>query len=282
MPLFKYVTLDRIDILVNQEIRYTQLGAFNDPFEMPVYIEQAYNFGALEPQFNKKVADEARKQFKMLSPYARSQISFSRFHGKAQETTKPLIAQYFTETNEKDTIKARETLRQAAVCRGVLSLTETPDNLLMWSHYAAQHTGMVIEFDELHSIFDELTIPKDNPGLYQKVVYSDSRPIWKNLEDRKIQDFMLTKSKEWAYEKEWRIVKELRDAKCVIPTSPHDICLFDMPTSAIKRVILGARVNPEDRDSIKNTLRTTPHLRHIRLQQASLDERRFALNFVDY
>ncbi len=38
MPLFKYVTLDRIDILVNEEIRYTQLGAFNDPFEMPVFI----------------------------------------------------------------------------------------------------------------------------------------------------------------------------------------------------------------------------------------------------
>lgn len=30
---------------------------------------------------------------------------------------------------------------------GNLSLTEKPDNLLMWSHYAQQHMGFVIEFD---------------------------------------------------------------------------------------------------------------------------------------
>ncbi len=92
---------------------------------------------------------------------------------------------------------------------------------------------------------------------------------------------MLTKSSEWSYEKEVRIVKAFSDAKRTIPKLPYDICLFDMPATAIKRVILGARVSPADTDRIKNILGTTPHLRHIRLQQASLDERRFALNFSD-
>ena len=30
---------------------------------------------------------------------------------------------------------------------GVLSLTESSDNLLMWSHYASAHEGFVVEFD---------------------------------------------------------------------------------------------------------------------------------------
>ena len=30
---------------------------------------------------------------------------------------------------------------------GVISLTETKDNLLMWSHYAREHSGVAFEFD---------------------------------------------------------------------------------------------------------------------------------------
>jgi hypothetical protein len=33
MPIYKYVTIDRLDILTNGLIRFTQPSAFNDPFE---------------------------------------------------------------------------------------------------------------------------------------------------------------------------------------------------------------------------------------------------------
>ncbi len=121
MLLFKYVTLDRknpdldrIDILVNQEIRFTQLGEFNDPFEMPVYIEQA--------------------------------VEMSELKQNVEKNLRALDGQH-----KKLTSDARGILQQAIQNNGVLSLTETQDNLLMWSHYSGQHTGMVIEFDESHS-----------------------------------------------------------------------------------------------------------------------------------
>ena len=36
---------------------------------------------------------------------------------------------------------------------GILSLTQAPDSIPMWAHYAAAHTGFVIAFDTAKSLF---------------------------------------------------------------------------------------------------------------------------------
>jgi len=36
---------------------------------------------------------------------------------------------------------------------GILSLTEVPDEPLMWAHYAERHREMLIGFDEQHAFF---------------------------------------------------------------------------------------------------------------------------------
>lgn len=41
MILYKYLTPDRIDVLQNCMVRYTQPGAFNDPFEVKPYISNS-------------------------------------------------------------------------------------------------------------------------------------------------------------------------------------------------------------------------------------------------
>src|SRR5689334_11281388 len=40
MSLFKYVVSERIDILKNCRIRFTQPSAFNDPFEMQPFFDE--------------------------------------------------------------------------------------------------------------------------------------------------------------------------------------------------------------------------------------------------
>ncbi len=280
MPMFKYVTLDRIDILVNQEIRYTQLGAFNDPFEMPVFVEKLFEKNTLGSDFEKNFPKLIRDEYAKIPIVVRIKLPFKVFEEEVKKRSHTLIPQ-FNHFLEAKMPEFRKTIQNTDKFFGVLSLTKTCDNLLMWSHYSGQHTGMVIDFDEFHSIFDERKSPKDFIRHLQQVIYSDTRPVLKTLEDFSYADYMLMKSTEWSYEKEWRIAKTVADAKRTIPASPYDICLFDMPATAIKRVILGARVSSEDVDRIRNIIRSIPHLRHIRLQQASLDERRFALNFSD-
>lgn len=93
------------------------------------------------------------------------------------------------------------------------SLSETFDDILMWSHYSSSHTGFVIEFE-----FEDSEIDYH----FQKVIYTDYLP---KLDIQKIADFLngnddyiscfledaSLKSTVWASEKEWRI---WRDKPC--------------------------------------------------------------------
>jgi len=57
---------------------------------------------------------------------------------------------------------------------GVLSLAESPRNLLMWAHYGSCHRGFAIEFDGSHPFFSQ-TVPPGTIGRLMKVVYAVRR-----------------------------------------------------------------------------------------------------------
>ena len=56
MTLYKYVVAERIDILTNGLIRFSQSGALNDPWEMRPYIERLME----DDLFESEVASKAR------------------------------------------------------------------------------------------------------------------------------------------------------------------------------------------------------------------------------
>ena len=59
---------------------------------------------------------------------------------------------------------------------GVLSLTRTPINPLMWAHYSSKHYGMVIGFDVNKAGFcDESRCLI--PSQYGSIIYTQTRPI---------------------------------------------------------------------------------------------------------
>jgi hypothetical protein len=90
---------------------------------------------------------------------------------------------------------------------GVLCLSAKFDSLLMWSHYADQHRGVCVEYD-VSGVAKAL----------RKVSYGESRRVSaKDIRDWLVGDdklarssidraCLLTKSKEWAYEQEWRLL----------------------------------------------------------------------------
>ncbi len=120
---------------------------------------------------------------------------------------------------------------------GVVSLSETPRNLLMWAHYADEHKGICIGFDK-NNIFDK-SYKQDNKRISLtpiKVNYDDMRPRFeiddktplnegidsyartKSMLEQHIKKHLLTKSDEWIYEKEHR---------CIIPLECSDKIIFD-------------------------------------------------------
>jgi hypothetical protein len=119
--------------------------------------------------------------------------------------------------------------RQSSV--RICAFSETQKNSVMWSHYAAEHRGICIEFEESNLV--------TNRGILKKVNYSNKVPIIEHNSSSDIKEAFLNKTLEWTYEKEWRYI-----------TNNSDIFLaFDK--LAIKRVLLGARFEQSNLDWVK-------------------------------
>ncbi|HAS8321937.1 TPA: DUF2971 domain-containing protein [Vibrio vulnificus] len=101
---------------------------------------------------------------------------------------------------------------------GVISLTEDRYNLLMWSHYANEHKGIVVEYGELETmmVVSKNCVTSYNPSVSVPlpVKYTRRRPN-KNIDDEYIYDtedksffqhIAFVKGDDWIYEKEHRIL----------------------------------------------------------------------------
>ncbi|MBK4366869.1 DUF2971 domain-containing protein, partial [Enterobacter hormaechei] len=70
-----------------------------------------------------------------------------------KDAKKTMLSMYKKE--KENIIRAADTTMQSfnskliGITR-ILSLTETPTNILMWGHYAQAHSGFIIEFDINH------------------------------------------------------------------------------------------------------------------------------------
>lgn len=120
---------------------------------------------------------------------------------------------------------------------GVVSLTETPRNLLMWSHYANNHKGICIgyrsDFLDHHKTREHPLLPTEFTPL--KVNYDDSRydkhteslDFTELVKIRKeiLKRSLLKKSNDWLYEKEYRSIIPLEyndQAICLNNTKADD------------------------------------------------------------
>lgn len=132
---------------------------------------------------------------------------------------------------------------------GIICLSSDYKNCLMWSHYAESHRGFCIEYDFSKGI--------ENDQLIFPVIYSNKRPSipWKLvkesergeknniMEGQKLYSFMkmlVTKSEEWKYEKEWRII---------IPTST-DSRSIDVRIPKISCIYLGALCSEQNKKKV--------------------------------
>ena len=158
--------------------------------------------------------------------------------------------------------KFRQAVGQAL---GILSLTEDPTNTIMWTHYASQHYGVVVEFDEYHTWFDQKTTPTDDLRHLVRVSYVENpHPrTWRQVNGT---DMLYTKTAGWAYEREWRIIRPLKDGTEVNP----GIFCFDVPAEAVRGIIFGCRATPELEKGVRDSLATNPALGHIRFRRVKL------------
>ena len=152
---------------------------------------------------------------------------YSQHLGRAEAEQK------IREGHHKDPVHQNEFINrfQSKIFKlGVLCLSEVPDNILMWSHYADGYKGFCLQFE-------------NTDIRAQKVKYTDLYPEVNYLltpEDNQRKFTLLTKSNHWSYEKEWRIIEY-----------QHGSGTCSFPKEKITGVIFGSEMPPEIKQQIR-------------------------------
>lgn len=157
---------------------------------------------------------------------------------------------------------------------GVLCLTRSPLNPLMWAHYGEEHRGFVLGFDAERSGFlsEESCLI---PAQFGSIIYTQTRPIdplphrdradpinvgrehrFRSDHYDKLSQLFLQKPACWSYEEEVRVVKCIADfdEHGVNPSGVFDVrtsknedgaerrtYLYQLQKGSLRKVIVGQR-----------------------------------------
>ncbi|MHB1143589.1 MAG: DUF2971 domain-containing protein [Thiobacillus sp.] len=278
--MYKYLAPERVTVLDEAKLRYTPLGAFNDPFEGRPEITQVGTDEEALQSLADALPKEAAKVYETLPPEVKRALPFSvmlnQLQAHANTKQLELLQQFRSLTGIAKSLLHQKFDEHI----GALCLSEVPDSLLMWSHYGASHSGFVIEFDAHHEYFNEKRSDKDEFRHLRRVLYRETRPSMP-LSQLEGPDLFLVKSGHWSYEREWRILRALSEATTIIQASPFPVHLFPFPRPTILSVILGARVTDTSERAIRAALAIHPEYKGVQLRRAIPDPTHFLLRIVD-
>ena len=110
---------------------------------------------------------------------------------------------------------------------GVLCLSANATSILMWAHYADAHRGVCLRFMPRNEFFLKA----------QRITYSEPYPTTTIFDDNlaRMKAMLLTKSDDWSYEQEWRILEQDR--------GPGE---YPFPPSVLDAIIVGCRASKSD------------------------------------
>lgn len=232
--------------ICHDELYFPKPASFNDPFDCrPIFSFEATKEGNVSC-IGQLVKTEGfnldKRQYqeleKMLSSAEQSSGSSALLHMIQMTCAKKLTQQ-----------------------TGILCLSGVRDDILMWSHYADSHRGICLEFDSSFSFFTDA----------QEVTYWSDRPKvnpFRQSHGEMLEASLLSKSEQWCYEREWRIV----DYK-----EGSGIRIF--PAEALTGVILGAEISKDDTEKI---IRWIQHRElPLKLYRAAISHTSFSLDITE-
>lgn len=184
IKLYKYRSINEHtkDIFKKRKIYFAKPTEFNDPFDCQI-------------NFTDNITAEVYKKYlelhiyPQMSPEQKKDLDSISFK-KGKLTVELHRHMHVVRHNFVNTFKNL----------GILTLSEVRDNLLMWSHYAKNHTGLCIEFDI--PVSDSIVEVKYRNN-YPIITYSDL--LIDSDREKKLIQVMNVKSLDWAYEKERRL-----------------------------------------------------------------------------
>ena len=247
MLIYKYTPHNKChkyDIIKHKELWFANIDSLNDPLDSNLTYRQKYNPDEIKEYWENFIADKPafKSLDEVLSKWGDNE-SFTR--------EQPRIFEY---------IKSKI---------GVLCMSKTPKNILMWAHYANRHQGIVYGFDADLFGFSKTNNLTDFPYIinypcdrkYEILSYTKDR-------QERIEQFkksLTTKAIDWAYEEEVRFI-DLKKSSFARKFNPN--CL--------KSIIFGVKTPNDEIETMIDCCKKN-NLNHIEFYKAKFVAGRFEL-----
>jgi hypothetical protein len=232
-------------------IRFSRPSAFNDPWDC-------------KPSFY--VPDD-KAELEALVAYLHS--ASAKHAPTLTSLERDKRAQFYLNNSDKLrsdlSAASREIWTQMDERYRVYCLSARPRSQLMWSHYADHHRGVCLDFDVHTSDFSSAT----------EVKYSAAYPNFLLNDDTDLSPFY-TKSSDWAYEEEYRLVAQEEGKELGSGTMmTRDDGMFCFSDGALVSVIIGSSMD----DTNKRELEAICQAAGIPIRTATLVPHRYELTF---
>lgn len=258
--LYKYRSLEgdarerTRKIIADNTLWFSPPADFNDPFDcspvLSMQASEAVTRGYLKTLIREKAKGMTRVQRRALLSDIR--------HDPGRRPASPQFIANLREASARSVNQA-----------GILSLSARPDQVLMWSHYAASHAGICLRFNRAPWAFPFRAA--------QKVIYSAQRPVLNPITDdasAQVDKAILTKADAWAYEEEWRVVSH--PGGILDPVGGRGLVRYE--PRALDGIILGARTSDTDAAEVARWVEGREH--PVEILRARPNADRFQIDIV--
>jgi len=239
--LFKYMSFDKgFHALEHEMVSFSTPLEFNDPYDCSSSLVD--------------VSDEL--VLKMLSISENLKFLPSGFDKSADGLS---FIKHMKDVPMKNAID--KVLKRVKIA----CFSEKKHNLLMWSHYSRNHTGICIEFD-VAKLIAHLKRTENTP-FFLKVRYSSKRDSfsWSEIGDAdNLVKWLKTKSIDWKYEKEVRLLK--------ITTEDYSLPIRQ---DLIKHIYLGSRIDDKNEKRILEICKNK--FSNVMISKTSLSKKEYIL-----
>lgn len=244
--------------LINQQERLSYPIEFNDPFDAIFKINyddlsnELFLLRNIEKMiiplqeagvtFSKQQIDEILNSSEPFHSFVKYIVQFDSNLVGYEEVFATTMVEFYRK-QIKDLLQTFRTTFQTGYL--VMCLSEKKDNNLMWSHYAENHTGFCVEYNYKELGPNNPQTRTILPCIYTNIMFDATEYIKRALTEDPGQFNNLfglyptiTKSPEWAYEQEWRLIFPLG------PGATDDQRMINTPLP--KAIYAGARASEEN------------------------------------
>lgn len=218
---FKYMAPSTAKaVLTHRTLRWSSPLLFNDPFDVP----RELSFGITSAQIVEALAKRVA-QIIQFPPSDTSQLELKLKllvetikKGVTPELMTELLSglqnvSSWSQLTDENMDLLRSQWRSWLSEFRILCFTESPAHAAMWYHYADRYKGVVLEFkcndhtDSPWLVARRVDYPEVKPMVYTAEGWAELLTLQLELAVKKLLDVSTyTKSQDWSYEKEWRVV----------------------------------------------------------------------------